>query len=185
MKHDDLTDLTALWQSQTPAQTLDIEALQRRYRRQRWLMRFNIGIEVMTLLAASIFTLWALASEMDLLTKVWMSVITLWGWALFVPLNMSRWRSFNLMKSKSLHDSIQDHIRLTEQEILRWRLSLYGTALLIIVFVVLLIFALLTQCCASSDLFINALVTSGLSLLCYWFYRNQKACEAVRKTLSD
>lgn len=187
MNPRNLDDLSALWQSQTPAMKLDIEALQQRYRKQRWLMRFNFCSELLILLVITGATVWSFFSETQLQVFVqsWMVLFTLWGWGLFIPLNISRWRSFNLMQSKSLTESVQDHIRLVDQEIRRWRLSRYSTGLLIIVLVVLGGVRLLAEPFSGLDLIVDVMVIGGLLGVVRWFSRRQKACQKARKILSN
>jgi len=186
MKHDDLSDLSALWQSSAPTLKLDIAAAQRRYRWQRWLMRFNAVVELLAMLLASGITLWSFGADLPLVPAIWIPLLTVWGWVLFIPLNRSRWRSFNLMKSKSLHDSLQDHIRLTEQEIFRWRVSLVGTMVLVLMQLGLITARVLTQPYSTNiDLLTDGLVIVALLTLCLWFRQRQHASERLLHSLSS
>lgn len=186
MKNDDLSELSTLWQSETPPLSLDIKAAQRRYRWQRWVMRFNVVIELLALVIASGLTIWAFTTEIPVVTLIWLPLLTVWGWVIFFPLNLSRWRSFNLMKSKSLNESIQDHIRLTEQEILRWRISALSTLVLIVLFIGYVIARVIFQPYTLTDhWFTDAGIIGGLVVIAGWFYHRQKASQRMLKTLSE
>lgn len=186
MRHDDLRDLSSLWQSKTPALKLDIQAAQRRYRRQRWVMRLNIIVELLALVATSAITIWSFTQELQLLVAIWLPLVTVWGWVIFFPLNLSRWRSFNLMKSKSLNESIQDHIRLTEQEIFRWRVSFFSTLMIMLLFIVFVGARIMLQPHTQMGIrFLDAGIIAGLLLLSAWFYNRQKASQRLLKTLSE
>ena len=186
MKHDDLSELGSLWQSKTPELKLDIQAAQRRYRWQRWVMRLNITIEVLALVATSAITIWSFTQELQLLVAIWLPLVTVWGWVIFFPLNLSRWRSFNLMKSKSLNESIQDHIRLTEQEVFRWRFSFFSTLGIMILFIGLVGARVILEPQTKTDMwFIDAGIIGGLVLLLGWFRNRQTASQRLLKTLSE
>jgi len=186
MKHDDLNDLSSLWQSETPPLSLDLKAAQRRYRWQRWMMRFNVVVELLALVLASGLTIWAFTTDIAIVTLIWLPLLTVWGWVIFFPLNLSRWRSFNLMKSKSLNESIKDHIRLTEQEILRWRISALSTLVLMALFTGYVIARVIFLPYTPTDhWFVDAGIIGGLGIIAGWFYNRQKASQRTLKTLSE
>ncbi|WP_369743972.1 hypothetical protein AB8S08_05140 [Pseudidiomarina sp. PP-1MA] len=186
MKDHDLDNLTSLWQSTTPALKLDIQATQRRYRRHRWIMRFNIVIEILSLLFAAGISVWVLLNESDWLLSAWVLILTLWGWIIFFPVNLSRLRSFKLMKSNSLNDSMRDHIKLTEQEVYRWRLNLLGTFVLAGLLIVLLVAQILLRSeFETSELLLHGAIVASLMVLALWFYRRLQASKRLLKVLSE
>ena len=90
------------------------------------------------------------------------------------------------MKSKSLHESLQDHIRLTQQEIFRWRISFVGTLVLCVLQMVFIAAQVLFQPYRDNQsLIIDGAIIAGLLLLLYWYHRRQQASERLLHTLSE
>ncbi|RUO29487.1 hypothetical protein [Aliidiomarina sanyensis] len=181
MKNDDLDELSALWQEQAPKAQLNLTDLQRKYRKHRWLMRFNLVIEPMLLVIVTSLAVWGLLSGETLHKTLWIAVLVIWGWVLFVPLTVSRWRSFRLMKSKSLRESVDDHIHLLDQEILRWRLSFYATGTLLVVLLALTVWTFISELHAY-PLWVEMIVFAGLILLMAFFRKRRQACEVLRES---
>lgn len=190
MSNDNFNDLSQLWQAETPNKKVDIAALQQRYKKQRRVMGFNLLLEICILLLFTAFAVTTVVQKSDVLVQVWTIFMVVWGWSLFIPLCFSRWRSFNLMKSKSLDESLQEHIQLVKHEIWRWRLSFYATVFVGLVTLVYLGSALVLNSVGGSgtgffrlDLLIDLVLITGVTGAAIWFHRCKKASEQVLETL--
>ncbi|CUS47347.1 MAG: Protein of unknown function (DUF2721) [Idiomarinaceae bacterium HL-53] len=183
MSKDNLDELTNLWQSEAPETQLDTKALKKRYRLQRWLMGFNVVSEIVMLVVASIVLVWLVVTEASWHTLLWVGFVTLWGWGLFLQLNLSRWRSFNLMKNKAVYEMIQEQVKLVEQELLRWKISFYGTLGLLVVYAALALVRLFSLPLAWFDMGVDLAVIALLAGLAIGFRYKQKSCEGTLKIL--
>lgn len=185
MNDDQLPELSDLWQSSVATTPLDTADLQRRYQKQRWVMKLNIVLESLALVSATLLAVYLYLNAVNIYTMVWVCLFTVWGWLLFFPLNISRWQSFRLMTDVTLHESIQKHIELVEQEIRRWRISTFATLLLLIVLVAMSVVKAMNVPPTSAEIGIDAGVTVLLLLLSGWFWRQRKQAEVALKVLKS
>jgi len=183
--NDELPDLSALWQSSPAPAPLDITRLQQRYQKQRWIMGLNMVLESLSLAMATLFAVYLYVNAVDAYTMTWVGLFTLWGWTLFFPLNISRWKSFRLMKDVTLQESIQQHLALIEQEIRRWRISTYATVFLLVALVTMTVVKGMNLPLTITDVGIDAGIAVLLSLCSWWFRHKRKQAEVALAVLKS
>lgn len=169
MNNNDLSDMSALWQQQTTAPPVDFARLHKRSQRQRLQMILTVGLESVILTTVTLYLVFLLLTSANIPQLMSVSVFTLWGWALFIALNSSRWRSFQLIKSVTVHDSLASHCQLLLLEERRWQLSFYATLGLTLLQVVFMAVSMLHEPFSAVDWWASAVSMLFLVLAMVWF----------------
>lgn len=185
MKKDELTGLSELWQSAPEKSVIALDKLKSRHKKQFWIMVFNLVVETMLVVAVGYLFLTELRLDANLMPLLWLGFAFIWSSVTYLLLNRSRLQSFRLLRSKSLTESMPEHISLIKQEILRWHLS--WTATIIFTLVLMCYFAVdyLTTGNSGTDI-IRYLLAVLILLLALLFFRHKKNnAEKILKRLSE
>ncbi|WP_088330370.1 hypothetical protein [Lacimicrobium sp. SS2-24] len=185
MKKDELSELSELWQSAPEKPVIALEKLKHRHKKQSWTMAFNVIVETMLVIAVGYLFIAELRTDANLMQSIWLGFAFIWGSVTYLLINLSRLRSFRLLRNKTLTESIPEQISLTKQEVLRWHLSWTSTGIFTLVLMLIVTVDYLTTGAMTIDIsrLILALLVLLLALL---FFRHKKrGAEIILKRLSE
>lgn len=183
MSQDDFSDLKQLWQTEKPAKTVNIAALTRRYARQRFMMIANLMLELLLLIATTLLAIWLAFDSEQFSSFVFVTFMCIWGWLLFIPLTISRWRSFHMLKTAAINESVTQHLEILRQTQLRWKVCGIATAFLALTVIFLL--AIDQQQWLLLNRAENFGLVALLALICVVCYYNYRRCKHSVSALTE
>ncbi|MBQ4812436.1 hypothetical protein J8M20_13850 [Pseudoalteromonas luteoviolacea] len=132
MDNNEFEQLSSLWQSTEQKSLPHMDKLIKRHKRHGFILKLNIVIECVAILAVSSLFLMSLIEKASLIKQIWVGFATIWGITLFVLMSKSRLSSLKHLKSEQLSSSIEAHKKLLKNEIFRWDLSIKATCIFVI-----------------------------------------------------
>jgi predicted neutral ceramidase superfamily lipid hydrolase len=182
MKKDDLSGLSQLWQSAPEKPVIALDKLKSRHKKQFWIMLFNVIAETMLVIAVGYLFITELRSGAALMQSLWLGFAVIWSGLTYLLINRSRLQSFRLLRSKSLTESMPEHINLIKQEILRWHLSWIATGIFTLVLMLFVAAGYLSMGHITTDIprLLLALLILVLALV-FFRHKKQRAKEILNR----
>ncbi|KZN30025.1 hypothetical protein N480_03515 [Pseudoalteromonas luteoviolacea S2607] len=151
MDNNEFEQLSSLWQSAEQKSLPHMDQLIKRHKRHSIVLKVNIAIEFLAVLAVSCFFVFSFIEKMPVIKLAWVGFATVWGVTLFVLMNKSRLSSLKHLKSEQIATSLDAHIQLLENEIFRWRMSIKATWIFMFAMGVFVMSKCLFSTCSAED----------------------------------
>ncbi|ESP93683.1 hypothetical protein [Pseudoalteromonas luteoviolacea] len=180
MDNKEFEQLSSIWQSAEQKELPEMDTLLKRHKRQHLVLKVNFCIELVAILAVSVFFVVSLFKGFDLIKQLWVGFATVWGITIFVLMNKSRLSSLRQLRSEQISTSIEVHSKLIKNEIFRWTLSVKATWIFVAALMVFAIARCYFLNCTISDLLnigISFLVL--LASIVFFARKNKKAKEVL------
>ncbi|MCF2858764.1 hypothetical protein L1286_14860 [Pseudoalteromonas sp. SMS1] len=185
MDNNEFEQLSSLWQSSEEKTMPHMDKLLKRHKRQSFILKINILIELAAILAVSYMFILSFFQNMSLIKQLWVGFATVWGMSLFVLMSKSRLSSLKHLKSAQLSTSLEAHRRLIKNEIFRWSLSIKATWLFMFAFTVFGITKCYFTSCTGNEGTQFAISFIVLSVAQAFFIRKNKTAKVVLHTLEE
>lgn len=182
---DELAALSRLWQSTDSDHAPQLAKLTTKHRRQFWLMVINISLETLILCGAGYIFVQSLHDSSNFYLQLWLGFVSSWGLVTYILINRSRWMSVRLFNTRSVNDSLIDHINLVRQEIFRWRLSFIATLMFMAVWIILFMSSLFFNEQLFTETVYMLMTVVILVLLLSFFKWREHLAKRVLKKISE
>ncbi|KZN44205.1 hypothetical protein [Pseudoalteromonas luteoviolacea] len=182
MDKNEFEQLSSLWQSAEQKSVPHMDKLLKRHKRHSIVLKVNIAIEFIAILAVSCFFVISFIEKMPMIKLAWVGFATAWGITLFVLMNKSRLSSLKHLKSEQITTSLDAHMKLLENEIFRWSVSIKATWIFVIAMGVFVTSKCLFSICSAEDgLHLGASFLVLCSAQIFFIMKNRTAKSILHK----